>query len=67
MYPLKSLLHILSFIDSLLHRFQKLFFHIEVHIRNEVINYILRLFNLGQIIFEFDIFHHISLLKNRIR
>lgn len=67
MHSLQSFLHILSFIYGFLHSLQELFFHVKVHILDEVINNIFRFFYLCQIILKFNVFHHISLLENRIR
>ena len=66
MHPLESFLHVLCFINGFLHGFEKFLLHIKVHISNEIFNNVLWFLNLCKIIFKLDIFHHISLLKDRI-
>ena len=53
----------LGLIDSLLHGLEELIFHIEVHIGDKVVDNILGFLDLGQVVFELDVFHHVSFLK----
>lgn len=56
----------LRLVNGFLHGFEKLIFHVVVHVGDKVVHNVFGFLDLAEIVFELDIFHHVGLFKDGI-